>query len=88
MGLPSQKRTKSSKRRRASHFALKKIALEKCPKCGKPKKPHYACSFCGSYKGKTVLTIKAKKKTPKQKEQDRKAKAKAKQEKKSKKTDA
>ncbi|HNP75307.1 MAG TPA: 50S ribosomal protein L32 [bacterium] len=85
MGLPSQKRTKSSKRRRASHFALKKTSLGKCPQCGKPQKPHHACAFCGSYKGKTILTIKTKKKTLKQKEQERKSQ---KQNKKSKKTDA
>ncbi|HQA63504.1 MAG TPA: 50S ribosomal protein L32 [bacterium] len=85
MGLPSQKRTKSSKRRRASHFALKKTSLGKCPQCGKPQKPHHACAVCDSYKGKTILTIKAKKKTLKQKEQERKSQ---KQNKKSKKTDA
>lgn len=79
MGLPSQKRTKSSKRRRASHFALKKTSLHACPKCGKPKQPHHACAFCGTYKGKAILAIKTKKKTLKQKEQDRKAKAKEKE---------
>lgn len=76
MGLPSQKRTKSSARRRASHFALKKTALNKCPKCDKPKIPHRACEFCGTYNGRQILTIKTKKKTAKQKEQERKIKAK------------
>lgn len=74
MGLPGQRRTKSSKRRRASHFALKKIVLIKCSKCGKPVLPHRACEFCGAYRDRQILTIKTKKKTAKQKARDRKAK--------------
>lgn len=69
MGLPSQKRTKSSKKKRASHFALKKPLLGKCPKCQKPIKPHHACQFCGYYKGREVIRIKSSldKKTKKEK---------------------
>jgi len=74
MGLPSQKRTKSSALRRASHFALKPKNLVKCPKCGKEALPHIACAFCGTYKGKQVITIKTKKKTEKQKLKKRKNK--------------
>lgn len=59
MGLQSQKRTKSSKRRRASHFAIKKINLNKCPKCQKPILPHHACGFCGIYNGRPALKIKS-----------------------------
>lgn len=51
MGLPSQKRTKSSARRRASHFALKKPAVVKCSNCGASCMPHRACAKCGYYKG-------------------------------------
>jgi len=58
MGLPSKKRTKSSKRRRAAHFALKTINLNQCPKCQKPIRPHRACRFCGFYKGREVIKIK------------------------------
>lgn len=63
MALQSQRRTKSSKKRRASHFALKKQSLVKCVKCGKAIRPHHVCSFCGAYKGKEV--VKAKSKTAK-----------------------
>lgn len=72
MGLPSQKRTKSSAKRRASHFALKKAVLNTCSKCQKPVAPHKACDFCGTYKGRQVIEIKTKAKTLKQKEQARK----------------
>ncbi|MFH1192392.1 MAG: 50S ribosomal protein L32 [bacterium] len=60
MALQSQRRTKSSKKRRASHFALKKKQLAKCPKCGKAIKPHCVCGFCGTYKGKEAIKIKSK----------------------------
>lgn len=59
MGLPSKRRTKTSKKERASHFALKPKALAECPKCGKPVAPHHACSKCGTYKGKEVIKVKS-----------------------------
>jgi len=62
MGLPGHRRTSSDKRRRAAHFALRKINFFSCPKCKKPVLPHHACSYCGSYAGKQVLKIKSKKK--------------------------
>lgn len=82
MGLPSKRRTKTSKRDRASHFALEKKALVKCPKCGKASLSHTACGFCGTYKGRQVIVIKVKEKTVKQKAQERKEATKAKESKK------
>ena len=79
MGLPSKRRTKTSGRDRASHFALKKTALTKCTKCGKPVLPHRVCEVCGTYKGKEILKIKTKAKTLKKKAQERKEVAKAKE---------
>ena len=83
MGLPSKRRTKTSKRDRASHFALDKKDLVKCPKCGKPTLSHRACNFCGTYKGRQVITIKIKDNTVKQKAQERKEATKVKEAKKS-----
>jgi large subunit ribosomal protein L32 len=80
MPHPKQKRTKASKRRRASHFGLKDTNLTKCSKCGKPKLPHHACEFCGTYKGKEVIRQKSKKKTVKQKAQERRQQEREKQE--------
>lgn len=82
MSVPTQRRTKSSRLRRASHFALKATNLVKCPKCDKPTLPHRVCEFCGTYKGKQVISLKTKKKTLKQKEQARKEATKTKEEKK------
>lgn len=65
MGLPSQKRTKSSKKRRASHFALKTVKANLCPKCQHPIMPHHACRYCGFYKGREIVKIKSKIKSKK-----------------------
>lgn len=59
MGLPSKRRTKTSKKERASHFALKPKVLVECVKCGKPVLPHHACAKCGTYKGKQVVAVKS-----------------------------
>ena len=55
MSVPAKKRPRGEKRRRASHFALKKVKYIACPKCQRPKMPHAVCQFCGSYKGKEIL---------------------------------
>jgi large subunit ribosomal protein L32 len=73
MGLPSKRRTKTSKLERASHFALKPKALGTCAKCGRPVLPHRACAKCGTYKNREVVKIRTRAKTLKQKEENKKA---------------
>ncbi|MBD3311657.1 MAG: 50S ribosomal protein L32 [Candidatus Magasanikbacteria bacterium] len=55
MALPAKQRTRTSKKQRASHFALSKMKLNKCEKCGKKTEPHKACLNCGYYKGRQVI---------------------------------
>lgn len=55
MSVPTQRRTSSYKKRRASHFALKATGYKACPKCKKPVRPHRACTNCGTYKDRTVI---------------------------------
>ena len=74
MSVPAQRRTKSSKKKRASHFALKKVNFSACPKCKRPVLSHHACSFCGTYAGREVLKIKLKGKKTKKTEEKNKAK--------------
>ncbi len=59
MGLPGHRRTSSHKRRRAAHFALKKLVLAACPKCKEPMMPHRACPSCGTYAGRKVRELKS-----------------------------
>ncbi|MDD5043857.1 MAG: 50S ribosomal protein L32 [Patescibacteria group bacterium] len=65
MGLPGHRRTSSDKRRRASHFALKKRNLVACQQCKKEIIPHRVCPYCGTYAGRQVVKVAAKKKTSK-----------------------
>ena len=57
MGLPAKRRTTTSKKQRASHFALKKSALGTCEKCSAKITPHQACKKCGTYKGKSAVDV-------------------------------
>jgi large subunit ribosomal protein L32 len=66
MALSGKRLSRSSKRRRASHFALKKKTLLPCAKCKKMILPHRACAYCGTYKERLVTIIK----NPKLKKQD------------------
>jgi large subunit ribosomal protein L32 len=45
--LPVQRISKSRKRKRRSHHALKPIQYVRCPQCGSAKLPHVACGNCG-----------------------------------------
>lgn len=62
MGLPSKKRAKSQRLRRASHFALPKNNL-RFDENGNPYLPHHAVPETGIYKGRKVTTPKVKAKT-------------------------
>lgn len=58
---PKGKISKSRRdKRRASSFVIPTITLTKCGKCGELVRTHTACKICGTYKKKTVLTIKDK----------------------------
>lgn len=54
MSVPKKRRTKSSVKRRGSHFALKGVTTMTCEKCGNKRLPHNACLKCGFYKGKSI----------------------------------
>jgi large subunit ribosomal protein L32 len=66
MSVPKKRRTASSVGQRRSHHALDAVNLSKCSQCGKSVRPHTACVFCGSYKGREAVKIKQK--TEKKKE--------------------
>ena len=43
---------------RRTHLKKELPGITTCPNCGEPIKPHRACTKCGSYKGKEVISVK------------------------------
>jgi len=58
MAVPQRRTSKTRKRMRRSHHALKYPGIHTCPSCGETKLPHRACGACGQYKGRQVLAVK------------------------------
>jgi large subunit ribosomal protein L32 len=55
--LPVQRHSKSRKRKRRSHQALKPIQHYRCPQCGNSKLAHRACETCGYVNPKLALQM-------------------------------
>lgn len=55
--LPVQKHSKSRKRKRRAHHALKPTHYVRCPQCGTAKLPHCSCENCGYVNPKLALQI-------------------------------
>jgi large subunit ribosomal protein L32 len=52
--------TRAHTANRRSHHALKAANLVSCKNCGAVKTSHRVCDACGYYRGKKVMTVKAK----------------------------
>lgn len=59
--LPKRKISKGRKNRRRAHHALVEPTVSTCPKCGKARRPHFQCEFCGYYGDKPESKKKATK---------------------------
>ena len=55
--LPVQKISKSRKRKRRSHHALKVRHYVHCPVCANAKLPHAACGQCGYVNPKLAIKV-------------------------------
>ncbi len=60
--VPARKASKSAKRSRASHHALRPLNLSACPRCGTAKMPHRACANCGYVNAKVSLKVETEEK--------------------------
>ena len=59
MAVPKRKTSKMKKRMRKAANRYKGVNATFCEACQEPLLPHHACTACGNYKGKQVLTITA-----------------------------
>jgi len=56
MALPKRRQSKARSRKRRTHYKSNSVATTKCPQCGSIKMPHRACSNCGYYKGRPIIS--------------------------------
>jgi large subunit ribosomal protein L32 len=57
MAVPKRKTSKMKKRMRKAANRYQGIQATFCEACSAPVMPHRACTACGNYKGKQVLTV-------------------------------
>lgn len=55
--LPAKRKSKTRQRKKRAHHALVPTNLVSCPKCGKAKLPHCACSICGYVSSRILLPL-------------------------------
>jgi large subunit ribosomal protein L32 len=71
MANPKRRHSKQRGRLRRTFYKAKSGSLSKCSHCGKPKRPHKVCPFCGYYKGKERFAILTKEEKRKEREKKR-----------------
>ncbi|MGD8727152.1 MAG: 50S ribosomal protein L32 [Gemmatimonadales bacterium] len=57
MAVPKRRTSKQRKRKRRTHDKEPAIALQPCPRCGDPRRPHRVCPTCGYYGGKQRIEV-------------------------------
>ena len=57
MAVPKRKTSKQRKRKRRTHYKAGAVAVQACPRCGDPKRPHRVCGSCGYYAGKQSVEV-------------------------------
>lgn len=57
MAVPKRRMSRSNTRSRRAQWKTAAPALVTCPRCKEPKEPHRACSVCGTYNSRQVLSV-------------------------------
>jgi large subunit ribosomal protein L32 len=57
MAVPKRRTSKTRKRKRRNHDKAPAIAVQACPRCGDPRRPHRVCPSCGYYGGERRITV-------------------------------
>ena len=65
MALPKRRHSSTRRDKSRTHQKLALGQTSVCVHCGRTRRPHHACPFCGFYKGRVAVTIKTKEKAAK-----------------------
>ena len=55
MAVPKQKQSHSRTNKRRSQHKLSAPAVNECPQCHQPRRPHRVCANCGTYGRRGVV---------------------------------
>jgi large subunit ribosomal protein L32 len=56
MAVPKQKQSHSRTAKRRAQHKISSPAVNSCPQCHSPRRPHHVCPVCGSYAGREVVS--------------------------------
>lgn len=57
MAVPRNRHSNARKNSKRAHHAKKPKGFTTCPSCEAMRMPHTICQSCGSYGGRTILTV-------------------------------
>ncbi len=57
MAVPKQKQSHSRTTKRRSTHKVAAQAVNACPHCHEPRRPHRVCGNCGYYRGQEVVAL-------------------------------
>ena len=57
MAVPKRRTSKTRKRKRRNHDKAPAIAIQACPRCNDPRRPHRVCPSCGYYGGERRIAV-------------------------------
>jgi large subunit ribosomal protein L32 len=55
MAVPKQKQARARTRKRRAQHKISGPAVNECPHCHHPRRPHRVCPNCGTYNGREVI---------------------------------
>jgi large subunit ribosomal protein L32 len=56
MAVPKKKQSHSRTAKRRAQHKIGLPALNSCPQCHSPRRPHRVCPVCGTYSGRQVVS--------------------------------
>lgn len=57
MAVPKQKQSHARTNQRRSQHKITAPAVNACPQCRQPRRPHRVCPHCGFYRGREVVAV-------------------------------